>query len=170
MQDYLIFIGFKFSLSLCSRTCLTNHMGFISHHIMPLVINSLQKIHNWVKNCENHGSFAIYGNYFNSMYVKVIKFLNQVHTGLWPAHTRFLKIAFVQKVCMRVCSCVHPPTNFSSCSIICELFNGQYEAYKHATAKVFPLEIFAVYSKLCHRNTNPRNHLKLPEPQKFKPW
>jgi len=23
------------------KTCLTNHKGFISHHIMPLVINSL---------------------------------------------------------------------------------------------------------------------------------
>ena len=39
-QQYLLQLPYN-----SCRTCLTNHMGFISHHIMPLVINSFRGGH-----------------------------------------------------------------------------------------------------------------------------
>ena len=44
--------------------------------------------------------------------VLAAQFLNQAHTGLWPAHAWFLDIDLVREVCVcvcvSVCLCVRP--------------------------------------------------------------
>jgi len=43
------------------KTCLTNHKGSISHHIMPLVINSLRggHTHTHTRTYSHHGQSVI---------------------------------------------------------------------------------------------------------------
>ena len=65
------------------RTYLTNRMGSISHHITPLVINSLRGRHT-----NTHA------------YIRTETILrNQAHASLWPAHAWFknLKIMNLTK-------------------------------------------------------------------------
>jgi len=60
------------------KTCLTNYKGSISHHITPLVINSLGGGHTHI---HTHASIL-------TSRTKAIS-RNQLHTGLQPAHTWF---------------------------------------------------------------------------------
>ena len=57
------------------RTYFTNHMEFISHHIMPLVINSLSGGHTHTHK-HTHA-------YRHSQTEAILR--NQAHAGLWPA-------------------------------------------------------------------------------------
>jgi len=70
-------IGFNFNCHINKRetpkTCLANHKGSISHHITPLVINSL-------RGGDTH---------IQTSRTKAIT-RNQLHTGLWPAHAWFI--------------------------------------------------------------------------------
>jgi len=65
------------------KTCLTNHKSFISHHITPLVINSLGGGHT-------HTCIL-------TSRTKAIS-RNQLHASLWPAHAWFNKIICTQMV------------------------------------------------------------------------
>ena len=68
-----------------SRTYLTNHTLSISHHVMPLVINSLgADTHTHMHTCR-------------CAQIKAIS-RNQVRTGLWLAH------AWFKNNCMRCCA------------------------------------------------------------------
>ena len=64
------------------KTCLTNHMQSISHHIMPLVINALEGGHT-----QRH----------TDMGTKAIS-RNQVCAGLWLVHAWFKKFYEVDKI------------------------------------------------------------------------
>ena len=65
------------------RTCLTNHMGSISRHIMPLVINSLGGGHTHI-------------NTHTDIRTETI-LRNQAHAGLWPACAWFNKSPKIAK-------------------------------------------------------------------------
>jgi len=74
--DYRICHDFNCHISKreTTKTCLTNHKGSISHHIIPLVINSLRGRHTHV--CiQTSGTKAISRN--------------QLCTDLWLAHALF---------------------------------------------------------------------------------
>jgi len=58
------------------KTCLTNHIGFISHHITPLVINILR------------GGDTHTHTHTHTSQTKAIS-RNQSHTGFWPVHAWF---------------------------------------------------------------------------------
>jgi len=66
------------------KTCLTNHKCSISHHITPLVINSLRGRHTHV-----HTHTRI-----QTSWTKVIS-RNQAHSGLWLARVSFKKCMYL---------------------------------------------------------------------------
>ena len=69
------------------RTYLTNHMGSISHHITPLVINSLGGRHTHTQTHTRKHTHANTHTRILSRTEAILK--NQAHAGLWPACTWF---------------------------------------------------------------------------------
>jgi len=91
-----------------SKTCLTNHKGSISHHIMPLVINSLGGGH---KHTHKHTRIL-------TSRIKAIS-RNKSHAGQRPAHTWFKKIKL--SPCDRLLLSLHSSgkidiNNFKGCN------------------------------------------------------
>jgi len=91
------------------KTCLTNHKGSISHHIMPLVINSLRGGHT-----HTHTHIAR---------TKAIS-RNQSHAGLWPAHAwsnkkKVKKRFCVNLLCISTCYLVALTINLHPITLYC---------------------------------------------------
>ena len=79
------------------RTYLTNRMGSISHHITPLVINSLGGGHTHAHthtHTHTHTRTHTHTQAYRRSWTEAI-LRNQVHAGLWPARAWFKKLSFI---------------------------------------------------------------------------